>query len=98
MTVASRSSAIHCVHLTWHHDCGFQVISHPLCSPSTTTSTPTSKRNWLRVLSENEVIAAVDYCYQCQDTTFFHKGVVCDVWLHQCWNKCVKLEGDNVDK
>ena len=83
------------------HDCGFELIEHPPYSPDLAPSDyflfPNMKKHLAgkHFRTDDEVICAVEDFFECQDETFFSKGIQA---LQHRWNKCVERRGDYVEK
>ena len=83
------------------HDCGFELIEHPPYSPDLAPSDyflfPNLKKHLAgkHFRTDDEVICAVEDFFECQDETFFSKGIQA---LQYRWNKCMERRGDYVEK
>ncbi|CAK1583556.1 unnamed protein product [Parnassius mnemosyne] len=83
------------------HNCGFELLPHPPYSPDQAPSDfflfPNLKKHLggQRFSTNDEVKAAVDAYFDSKEESFFFNGL--NAWKGR-WQKCIKLDGDYVEK
>ena len=84
------------VAMTTMHDCGFELVPHPL-APSDFHLFPQMKKALAgrHFASDDDVIDAVAEFLESQTKEFFYTGIKT---LQRRWSKCSDLDGDYVEK
>ncbi|XP_048259430.1 histone-lysine N-methyltransferase SETMAR-like [Haliotis rufescens] len=83
------------------HECGFELLQHPPYSPDLAPSDyhlfPQLKRHLAgtHFQSDDDVITAVNNFLSDQEVDLYKSGIMA---LQHCWQKCVDLKGDYVEK